>query len=235
MGIYRDISQRKRNDQKLKRERQALRRMVIAGDHERRLITYEIHDGAAQDLAAAVLNLNSLAMHAANRPVVEGKVFRDALNSLQSASIELRRLMNRLRTPVLDKFGLVDAIADVAAQLRDTEDAPHIDYVHDVQFQRLDPTLENALFRVAQEAITNACRHSRSHTVRVRLVQQADQATLEVRDWGCGFDTETVAENRFGLEGIRERSRLLGGKLRIRSQPGKGTLIRLTFPVIAPK
>ena len=70
-------------------------------------------------------------------------------------------------------------------------------------------------------------------TVRVRLVQQADQATLEVRDWGCGFDTEATAENRFGLEGIRERSRLLGGKLRIRSQPGKGTLIRLTFPVIA--
>ena len=83
MGIYRDISERKRNDQKLKRERQALRRMVIAGDHERRLITYEIHDGAAQHLAAAVLNLNSLALHAANRPVVEGKVFRDALSSLQ--------------------------------------------------------------------------------------------------------------------------------------------------------
>ena len=235
MGIYRDISERKRNEQKLKRERRAYHRMMLAGDHERRLITYEIHDGAAQHLAAAVLNLNSLALHPANRSVVEDKVFRDALASLQNASAELRRIMNRLRTPVLDKFGLVDAIAEVAAQMSDAAEAPHIDYDHAVQFQRLEPTLENALFRVAQEAITNACRHSRSKTVRIRLVQQGEQATLEVRDWGCGFDTESIAENRFGLEGIRERTRLLGGKLRIRSQPGKGTLIRLTFPVIVAK
>lgn len=233
MGIYRDITERKRNDQKLKRERQAFRRMVLAGDHERRLITYEIHDGAAQHLAAAVLNLNALALNPANRALAEDKVYRDALSSLQNASAELRRIMNRLRTPVLDKFGLVDAIAEVAAQLGDAPSAPHIDYVHEVQFQRLEPTLENALFRVAQEAITNACRHSGSEKVRITLFQQGEQATLEVRDWGCGFDAEAIAENRFGLEGIRERSRLLGGKLRIRSQPGKGTLVRLTFAVIA--
>ena len=80
--------------------------------------------------------------------------------------------------------------------------------------------------------MTNACRHSQSEQVRVRLTQQGNEVTLEVRDWGIGFDLETVAENRFGLEGIRERRRLLGGRLRIKSHPGYGTMVRVKFPVI---
>jgi signal transduction histidine kinase len=70
------------------------------------------------------------------------------------------------------------------------------------QVQRLEPTLENTLFRIAQEAMTNACRHSKSKKVRVKLTQKGDDVTLEVRDWGIGFDQDTVQENRFGLEGI---------------------------------
>ena len=101
-----------------------------------------------------------------------------------------------------------------------------------VKFKRLEPTLENSLFRIAQEAMTNACRHSKSEKVRVKLTQKGDDVTLEVRDWGIGFDQDTVQENRFGLEGIRERSRILGGKLSIKSKPGEGTVVRVKFPVI---
>ncbi len=140
--------------------------------------------------------------------------------------------MNWLRTPVLEKYGLTEAIGDVASQLRLTPDAPEIEYHHDVQFKRLEPMLENSLFRIAQEALTNACRHSRSKKVRVTLVQKGDKVTLEVRDWGIGFDQGTVQENRFGLEGVRERARILGGKLSIKSEPGRGTVIRVTFPVM---
>ena len=140
--------------------------------------------------------------------------------------------MNGLRTPALDKFGLAAAIADVAAQLQATAGAPEIEYRHAVKFRRLESTLENSLFRIAQEAMANACRHSRSSRVQVRLTQKGDEVTLEVRDWGIGFDQAAVAENRFGLEGIRERSRLLGGKLSIRSKPGGGTVVRVKFPVI---
>ena len=110
--------------------------------------------------------------------------------------------------------------------------APEIEYRHAVKFQRLEPTLENSLFRIAQEAMTNACRHSKSEKVHVKLTQKGDDVTLEVRDWGIGFDQDTVQENRFGLEGIRERCRILGGELSIKSKPGEGTVVRVTFPVL---
>jgi len=83
--------------------------------------------------------------------------------------------------------------------------------------------------------MTNACRHSKSEKVHVKLTQKGDHVTLEVRDWAIGFDPDTVAENRFGLEGIRERCRILDGKLTITSEPSKGTVVRAKFPVVEAK
>ncbi len=232
IGVYRDITERKRSEEKLRRKQRALRRMVMAGDHERRLLTYELHDGAAQQLMAAMLQLQAVQRSAPGQPEAAATGYREVMDTLRQASAELRMVMSRLRTPVLDKFGLPEAIEDIAAQLREQRGAPDIDYQHAVQFRRLEATLENSLFRIAQEALTNACRHSRSDKVRVRLMQAENFVTLEVRDWGTGFDRKTMARNRFGLEGIRERARLLGGKLRIISQLGEGTIVRVTFPVV---
>ena len=134
--------------------------------------------------------------------------------------------MNSSRMPVLDQFGLVAAIDDLAGQLRSAAGVPGIESRHDVRFHRLEPTLENSLFRIAQESLVNACRHSQSPKVCVVLNAESDEVTLEIRDWGIGFDPARVAESRFGLEGIRERSRLLGGKLTVKSQPGQGSVIQ---------
>ncbi|MCU0963234.1 MAG: ATP-binding protein, partial [Pirellulaceae bacterium] len=155
-----------------------------------------------------------------------------ALVAVRRASAELRGVMSRLRTPVLDKFGLVDAIEDMVTQLQTAQGSPRIEYHHEVAFRRLEPTLENALFRISQEALTNACRHSQSDRVHIELTQSERGGVLEVRDWGCGFHQHRVTENRFGLEGIRERARLLGGTCTIRSEPGQGTVVRVEFPVL---
>lgn len=232
LALFRDVTERKQAEERLQREQQALRRMVVANDHERRLITYELHDGVAQQLAGAMMHLESLEPRPGRKSKAAEDDYQVGMAALRQAALEIRKLMNGLRTPVLDSFGLAEAIADVEAQLRSIPGAPEIDYRHDVQFQRLEPLLENSLYRIAQEAMTNACRHSRSEKLRVRLTQQGDEVTLEVRDWGLGFAPGTVAENRFGLEGIRERSRLLGGKLSIESAVGQGTTVRVTFPVI---
>ena len=230
-AIITDITELKKSEAKLKAEQQALRRMLLASDHERRLVTYELHDGVAQQLMGAL-------MHFQCPPSVKGRdsksddAYRLGMDALRQASSELRRVMNRLRTPVLDRFGLCEAIEDVAAQLRSVPGSPRIEYYHDDQLPRLESTLENSLFRIAQEAMTNACRHSRSERIRVALVQKGGEVTLEVRDWGTGFDVNSVHENRFGLEGIRERCRILGGRLNLQSQTGEGTVVQVEFPIL---
>ena len=101
-----------------------------------------------------------------------------------------------------------------------------------VQFGRLPPILENALYRIAQEALTNACKHSKSKKVTVTMTQEGQDVRLEVRDWGIGFDPESVEKGHFGLEGIRQRVRLLGGRLTIESTPGSGTLVQVVVPIV---
>ena len=231
VGVSTDITERTQAEEKLRVEQQALRRMVLAGDHERSLFTYELHDGVAQQLLGAMMLFESQKPRKGRTSAARENAYREAMNALRHAAAEARRLMNRLRTPVLDKFGLTEAIDDVAAQLRLAPDAPEIECFFDVQFRRLEPTLENSLFRIAQEAMINACRHSQSSRVRVTLVQKDGDVTLAVRDWGVGFDPDRVQENRFGLEGIRERCRILGGNLKLNSQPGEGTEIQVSFPV----
>jgi signal transduction histidine kinase len=101
-----------------------------------------------------------------------------------------------------------------------------------VEFRRLEPVLENAAYRIAQEALANACQHSRSRRVRLALLQSDRTIRIEVQDWGVGFDPGSIGENRFGLQGIRERARLLGGQVTIDSQVGKGTSIEVHLPLI---
>lgn len=230
-AVITDITDLKRVEEDLLAEQQALRRMVLASDHERSLITYELHDGVAQQLLAALMLFQS-AEPPEGSPAHVRETHRDALQVLRDASKEIRSLMSRLRTPVLDQHGLVAAIGDVVSQVQASPAAPRIEYRHQVQFRRLEPTLENSLFRIAQEALNNACRHSKSQQILVDLSQQDDQIVLEVRDWGVGFDPQTVTENRFGLEGIRERARILGGQVTIHSSRGQGTVVRVRFPVI---
>ena len=92
--------------------------------------------------------------------------------------------------------------------------------------------MENAVYRIAQEALTNACRHSKSKKIKVELVQNGDQLRIVVQDQGVGFKLEDVEEGQFGLAGIRERARLLGGKATIDSKPGKGTRIAVELPIV---
>jgi two-component system, NarL family, sensor kinase len=88
------------------------------------------------------------------------------------------------------------------------------------------------LYRIAQEALTNACKHSQSKNVKVSLVQDNGTIRLEVQDWGIGFDPGAVEKGHFGLEGIRERVLLLGGQLVVDTESGRGTLIRVEVPLL---
>ena len=234
VGSHGDITDRKLAEEKVRAQQQSLRRMLQASDHDREMITFEIHDGVAQRLLGALLQFEAYDRQAEHESERLKAVFEAGLQALREASAEARSLMNRTRTPVLQKFGIKAALADFIDNISERPNAPEITYRCEVEFRRLAPIIENAIFRVAQEAITNAFLHSKSELVRVSLVQDGEEVTLEVQDYGIGFDRATVAKGRFGLDGMRERARSFGKELELDSRPGQGTRIRATFPVIQP-
>jgi len=102
---------------------------------------------------------------------------------------------------------------------------PKIKFGHDLAIDSLPPPLKTAVFRIVQETLNNAERHSRSDRVQVKLSLERNGVRIEVRDWGVGFDPESIRENRHGLQGIRERARVLTGSVAIDTTAGKGTRV----------
>ena len=229
--LCRDITERRQAQEALERERQSLWRMLQASDHERQIISYDIHDGLAQYLAAATMQFQSHDALRENSPDEAKKAYGTAVELVRLAHSESRRLINEVRPPVIDENGIETAISHLVHEQR-RRGGPKIESHCDVQFGRLPAILENAIYRIAQEALSNACKHSESKKVTVTMTQEGQDVRLEVRDWGIGFDPESVEKGHFGVEGIRQRVRLLGGRLTIESTPGSGTLVQVVVPIV---
>jgi PAS domain S-box-containing protein len=229
--VISDITERKLAEEALRREHRTLNHLLQSSDHERQLIAYEIHDGLAQQLAGAIMQFQTYFHQKEHKPKEASKAFDAGMTMLQQGHFEARRLIAGVRPPILDESGVVAAIGHLVNEQNRLQ-GPSIEYRSRVAFTRLAPIVENAIYRIVQEGLTNACQHSKSDKVRVSLVQRRDRVRIEIRDWGIGFDVRTRHENCFGLEGIRQRSRLLGGKCNIKSKKDKGTRIAFELPVV---
>ena len=163
--------------------------MLQASDHERQIISYEIHDGLAQYLAAAGMQFQAHDSLRENSRTKPKKAYETAVELVRQAHSESRRLISEVRHPVIDESGLETAISHLVHEQR-RHGGPKIECHSSVQFGRLPPILENALYRIVQEALTNACKHSKSKKVTVTMTQEGQDVRLEVRDWGIGFDPE---------------------------------------------
>jgi signal transduction histidine kinase len=158
-------------------------------------------------------------------------MFDEGLDLVRRGHAEARRLISGVRPPILDEAGVMAAILHLVNE-RGLQQKPKIKVQSRVRFARLVPILENAVYRIVQEGLNNACKHSQTERVRLRLWQRGGRLRIEIRDWGVGFDATLAHDNRYGLAGIRQRARLLGGKFRIRSEPGKGTLVIVEVPIV---
>jgi PAS domain S-box-containing protein len=231
MIICTDVTQQKKAAEAVQKEQQLLRQLLDLHERDRRVIAYEIHDGFAQQLTAAMYNFEAFDRLQSQQPERARNTFDTALSLLGRSIAECRRLISGLRPPILDEFGIVAAVEYLICESREQGDA-EIAFEHDVRFGRLAPPLESAIFRIVQESLANASRHSQSQKVRVELRQRGDRVLIDVRDWGIGFEPGGVQEGRFGLQGIRERVRLLGGQVAIVTAPQQGTHISVELPVI---
>jgi PAS domain S-box-containing protein len=231
LGIVEDITARKRAQEALAKEQRNLRRLLHSSDHERQLIAYEIHDGLAQKLAGAIMQFQTFDYLKDKKPGLAAKAFTAGTTMLEQSHYETRRLIAGVRPPILDEEGITAAVGHlVNEQIR--LKGPKIEYRRKVEFDRLDRTLENAIYRITQEALTNACAYSKSERISVSILQRGERVRIDIRDWGVGFDPKAVPKNHFGLEGIRQRARLLGGKCSIRSAVGKGTRVTVELRVV---
>ena len=145
---------------------------------------------------------------------------------------EGRRLMAGLRPIVLDEEGLIAAIEHLIIE-QDSKSL-QITLEAEADFERLARSLESCIYRVVQEAINNAKKHSQTEKIQVVLGHSADRVHVEIRDWGIGFDHDHRKRGPHGLLGMTKRVQLLGGNLVVESAPGEGTSIQVDLPLVPP-
>lgn len=228
--LYQQIDQRNHQLQDL------VGRLLMAQERERRRVAYDLHDGLTQIAVSTHQHLQSFAHHHRPRTARGQEELAQALDLAQHTVREARRVIAALRPTALDDFGLAVAIRLQVEALRAA--GWQMEYQEALGSDRLPVPVETALFRVAQEALTNIRKHAQTTRACIVLERCEGQAHLEVRDWGCGFDpsaaerTASVGE-RVGLAGMRERVALLGGQCVIESCPGAGTRLDVTVPLQA--
>lgn len=229
-----EVAERRRAEEALQKQQRSLRQLLDAYEGHRQLVAYEIHDSVAQPLAGAIMTFEaSLRVLRVEGTDAAWDRFDMVSKILRETLAEVRRLMRDLRPPILDDFGVVTAIGHLVRESQG-HDGALIEWTPDVRFERLAIPLETAIYRIVQESLTNALRHSQSQRIRVALTQKEHEVRITIEDWGRGFDPGEVAQDRFGLRGIRERARLFGGSAVIKSTPGHGTRVDVMLPVVEP-
>ena len=226
--LYEELAERER------RLRDLVGRILVAQEEERHHISYEVHDGLAQIAAAAHQRLQVFARRHPPGSARGQRELDRALELMQQAVKEARHIIAGLRPTALDDFGLATALRLQAEELGAEE--LEVSYEEALGGERLPAMVETALYRVAQEALTNVRKHAHSHRADIKLERLDQTVRLEVRDWGEGFEEEELAGGggpgeRVGLTSMHERVALLGGELRVHSQPGVGTSVVAEVPL----
>jgi sigma-B regulation protein RsbU (phosphoserine phosphatase) len=236
--IGRDISERVRVEAELRRSRENLRNLSAhiesAREQERGRIAREVHDELGVTLSKLKLDIAWLEKRLSDHRHLMDKT--KAMSDLVDDTIgSVQRISSELRPGVLDHLGLPAAIKWQAGEFRDRAGIQCIMSLlpEDVE---LDQNLSIAVFRIFQETLSNVVRHAEATKVEIDLLQTDGILTLEVRDNGKGISDEQISNPAsFGLMGIRERVGFLGGSLKIRGIPGKGTTMTVNLPLFGPE
>lgn len=208
-------------------------KIIEAQEDERRKISREIHDGPAQMLANILLRSELVERTIRDGSIEESvKEIRDVREMVRSSLYEVRRIIYDLRPMALDDLGLVPTIKKYVATISEYNDI-EVNFTVFGEEKRLNQKYEIAFFRLMQESIQNAIKHSGGSLIQVKLEIRQSSLMMVIKDNGKGFDTGTKKDKSFGLIGMRERVEMLEGELNIQSEIGKGTIIMIKVPYSA--
>jgi len=235
VSIYR----RKQAENELKKSREQLRaltwRLAEAGETERKAVSRELHDQIGQNLTILGVNLNLLrSMIPKESAFLVHSRLADSLALVKQTAERTRNLMNNIRSPVMDDYGLLAAVEQYAKQLAGRTGLD-IEVKGDEENGHLPAQVENAMFRIVQEALTNVVKHAKATQVIVRVSRENGQLHLSVEDDGVGYDAAaldvTNKDHGWGLITMSERALAVGGTCRVESRPGMGTHVIVGVPV----
>jgi len=232
VGVVRDITERRQQEDLRNR---LIEQVMTAQDEERRRIARELHDETGQSLTALLVGLRTIEE---SRTMARAAELAQLLRGTVAQTLdEVGRLSRGLHPSMLDDVGLAAAVTRHVQEFADLHGVATDVRIEGLDGEPLPPLLQNTVYRVLQEALTNVAKHARARSVEVRLVRDEATVELRVQDDGIGLAPTEPAEaaagdrRRLGLQGIRERAALLGGSVEVESRPRAGTTISVHLPV----
>ena len=205
-------------------------RILSAGEEERRYLARELHDDVSQRLAAVSIETGTL-----ENKMSESSEIKVPLGKLKKNLIsicdDLHRMSRHMHPSVLDDFGLAEALRSECGELSQRWGIP-IELHCSKRFPEIPKSVALCLYRVAQESLWNAIRHSGGSKITIELKSDAEFVYMDISDDGKGFEPSTVQKTRrLGLASMSERIRLVSGTIRTRSAPGQGVTISVVAPI----
>jgi signal transduction histidine kinase len=234
-----NINKRKKTEYALKMSKEQLRtlgwRLAESEETQRKALSRELHDQIGQNLTILGVNLNILrSLVPKNTADLVHSRINDSLLLVKQTTERIRSLMNNLRSPVLDDYGLVAAIDLHAKQFSSRTGIETMVCVSDAN-PHFTPNIENAVFRIVQESLTNVLKHAQATQVVINVNVSTDRLLLSIEDNGIGYDmskiTDGNGERGWGLITMKERALAVGGSCLMRSRPGMGTHVIVEVPL----
>jgi PAS domain S-box-containing protein len=231
-NIARDVSREKVMQESL---RFYLGQITMAQEEERKRIARELHDETIQSLVVLARQLDDIISISSDLSFDKRRLLENLHKQTNDIMADVRRMIQDLRPPTLDRLGLMPALESLVSTIR-KRSGMNIEVTVRGISRRFSPEIELVLFRVAQEALSNALKHSQATEAQVTVEFVDKIIRVTVRDNGCGFylpetTGDLVKQGRLGLAGMQERIQLVGGSFKIKSEPGAGTIVIIEAPL----
>lgn len=238
-ALEQEVAERIKTEQALRASEKALRalslKIVETQENERKIVAKELHDSIGANLAAIKFAVEEKLQSMRRSPPKDIISLEKIVGHIHDTIKEVRRISTSLRPSMLDDLGLLATIRWFCSSSAEIYVKTRIESRLDIEEDDIPDLSKIVIYRVLQEALNNALRHSAARTVRVHLQNVNDCIRLHVTDNGCGFDFDHNLKSAdpltgYGLRGMFDRAEVIGGSLTVDSRPGQGTAVHLELP-----